>query len=110
MFANHTMEAVGGNTTYGLGFKGNWPYSSNYSVPADTLFDDEARATLDYLTGTLGIKHAARWHNEPRSQAEWDTWGYFLHGGQPEPAATRAPATTLTAPHASRANPGPQSP
>ena len=31
-------------------------------------------------TGTLKIKHAARWHNEPRSQAEWETWGYWLHG------------------------------
>jgi len=80
MFANHTMAALGGNGKYGLGFKSNWPYSSNYSLPGDTVFDDKARSTLDYLTGKLGVKHAARWHNEPRSQAEWDAWGYFLHG------------------------------
>ena len=80
MFANHTMAALGGNGKYGLGVKSNWPYSSNYSLPGDTVFDDKARSTLDYLTGKLGVKHAARWHNEPRSQAEWDAWGYFLHG------------------------------
>ena len=73
------MHQLGGAEKYGLGFKGNWPYSSNYSVPSAPVFDDKARDTLEYLTGTLGIKHAARWYNEPRSQAEWDTWGYWLH-------------------------------
>jgi hypothetical protein len=81
-FANHTMAKLGGPTKYGLGFKGGWPYSSNYSDPAATVWDAKARSTLDFLTGTLGIRHAARWHNEPRSQAEWDAWGYWLHGGR----------------------------
>ena len=31
-------------------------------------------------TGTLGVAHSAEWVNEPRSQAQWDAWGYFLHG------------------------------
>jgi hypothetical protein len=43
MFANRTMVELGGNTKYGLGFKGGWPYSSNYSIPSDTVFDDTAR-------------------------------------------------------------------
>jgi hypothetical protein len=72
---------LSGPSKYGLGFKGGWPYSSNYSDPKATLWDAKARSTLDFLTGNLGIRHAARWHNEPRSQAEWDAWGYWLHGG-----------------------------
>lgn len=78
-FANHTQQALG-NSKYGLGFKGGWPYYSNSSDPSTGMFDEKARSTLGYLRNSLGIQHASRWHNEPRSQQEWDAWGYFLHG------------------------------
>lgn len=43
-------------------------------------FSNDAQAAHVSDQFMLGIRHAARWHNEPRSQAEWDAWGYFLHG------------------------------
>lgn len=77
--ANATQTAVGVNK-YALGFKGGWPYCKNSTDPSTCIFDNTARATIDYIRDNLGVKHAAQWVNEPRSQGAWDAYGYFLHG------------------------------
>ena len=42
----------------------------------ESIFDDEARQTIDWLGQELGTNHISNWVNEPSSQAEWDAWGY----------------------------------
>ena len=29
----------------------------------------------------MGIVHMAKFMDEPRTEAEWQAWGYHLHGG-----------------------------
>lgn len=77
--ANSTQHGVGADK-YALGFKGGWPSCVNASEPDTCVFDAEAKATVRYVREELGVKHAARWCDAPRSQGEWDAWGYFLHG------------------------------
>jgi len=77
--ANATQTAIGADK-YALGFKGGWPYCSNGTEPDTCIFDGTARATIDHVRDVLGVKHASQWVNEPRSQAAWDAYGYFLHG------------------------------
>jgi hypothetical protein len=78
--ANATQSGVGVQK-YGYGFKGGWPYCSNSTLPSSCLFDDTAKATIRYVRDTLGVLHSSQWANEPQSQAAWDAYGYFLHGG-----------------------------
>lgn len=77
--ANATQSGVGADK-YALGFKGGWPYCSNGTLPSTCVFDQEAKDTIKYVRDTLGVMHAAQWVDEPRSQAQWDAYGYFLHG------------------------------
>ena len=77
--ANATRHGVG-DEKYALGFKGGWPHCANASEPDSCVFDEVAKETVRYVREALGVKHAARWCDAPRSQAEWDAWGYFLHG------------------------------
>ena len=53
--------------------------SSAGTAGCEPVFDDTAKATIRYITGTLGVVHSSYWVNEPRSQAQWDAWGFFLH-------------------------------
>ena len=77
--ANATRHGVG-DEKYALGFKGGWPHCAHASEPDSCVFDGVAKETVRYVREALGVKHAARWCDAPRSQAEWDAWGYFLHG------------------------------
>ena len=79
LLSHPTQTAIGADK-YALGFKGGWPYCSNGTEPDTCIFDGTARATIDHVRDVLGVKHASQWVNEPRSQAAWDAYGYFLHG------------------------------
>ena len=46
--ANATQVGVGADKM-GLGFKGGWPSCGNNTLPSTCLFDDTARATIDYV-------------------------------------------------------------
>ena len=70
---------------YATGIKSGFPYCANGSIPSTCIFDDEARQTIDWLGQELGTNHISNWVNEPKSQAEWDAWGYFLQGKSPPP-------------------------
>jgi len=75
--ANWTSKAVGLDK-YGYGFKGGW------HLPADASSEATTRETMDYLRDKIGVRHGAHWLNEPRTQQEWDAWGYFLHSDADE--------------------------
>ena len=90
--ANATQTGIG-KSKYAIGFKGGWPYCSNGSLPETCVFDDTAKQTIRYVRDTLGVRHSASWVDEPRSQAAWDAWGYFLHGDSDDQAALPAAAT-----------------
>ena len=77
--ANATQTGIGAEK-YALGFKGGWPYCSNYTNTSTCVFDDTAKDTIRYVRDTLGVKHASQWVDEPKSQGAWDAYGYFLHG------------------------------
>ncbi len=84
LIANVTQTGVG-REKYGIGFKGGWPscVGSTAGTPnCEPVFDEAAKATIRYITGTLGVVHSSEWVNEPRSQAQWDAWGYWLHGDE----------------------------
>ena len=40
---------------------------------------DRERAVIDWWHAK-GVRHIAKFADEPRSQSEWDAWGYHLHG------------------------------
>ena len=42
-------------------------------------FDAAGQKAIDGLH-KLGVAHVAKFMDEPRTQSEWDAWGYHLHG------------------------------
>merc|ERR1712139_634026 len=55
---------------YGHGIKGGW----NIEVLGET-----EKATIRYLRDKIGVTHISHWIDEPKVQAMWDAWGFFLH-------------------------------
>ena len=89
-----SLAAAGKRTVgvpkYGTGLKGGFgpPVLNdslpNCSQPVPPLrcygpFDDKGRAVIDALH-ELGVVHMAKFMDEPRTEAEWQAWGYHLHG------------------------------
>ena len=42
-------------------------------------FDDQGRKAIESIH-KVGVKHVAKFMDEPSTQQEWDAWGYHLHG------------------------------
>ena len=63
-----------GTPKYGIGLKGGLSWAG-----ADTPFGQPDRDMIDWWH-RQGVKHVAKFMDEPLSQAEWDMWGYHLHG------------------------------
>ena len=74
-----------GTPKYGIGMKGGLSWNGT-----STPFGDPDRELIDWWHAQ-GVKHLAKFMDEPRSQAEWDMWGYHLHG------ASAAKSDDLTA-------------
>ena len=82
-----------GTPRYGPGLKGGFgPPILNASLPncSDPVpplrcygpFDDAGRAAIDSLH-KMGVVHMAKFMDEPRTEQEWQAWGYHLHGPSP---------------------------
>jgi hypothetical protein len=55
--------------------------------------------------------HLSSWVDEPRSQAEWDAWGYFLQSKSPPPRPpTPSPPTPPPTPSPAPTPPPPPTP
>ena len=96
-FKNVTTAASRGlGPVYATGISGSWVWCENTSVPTTCVFDDTARATIDWMKDELGSNHMAHWVDEGTSQATWDAWGYFLHRDRErDPPLIRATTRTL---------------
>ena len=94
VWALHSLVAAGkqaiGVPRYGPGLKGGFsPPIKNASLlncsqlvpPLHCYgpFDDAGRAAIDVLHD-MGIVHMAKFMDEPRTEQEWQAWGYHLHG------------------------------
>jgi hypothetical protein len=95
-WALQSLAAAGkqaiGVPRYGTGLKGGFgPPVANASLPNCSQpvpplrcygpFDDAGRAVIDALHD-MGIVHMAKFMDEPRTEQEWQAWGYHLHGPQ----------------------------
>ena len=58
---------------------GRSPLFASYNGTSTPPFGPEEQAVIDGFH-RLGITHLAKFADEPRSQAEWDAWGYWLRG------------------------------
>ena len=112
--------AVAGKSTvgvpmYGTGLKGGGfgPPVVNASLPNCSQsvpplwcygpFGDEGRAVMDFQH-QIGIVHMAKFMDEPRTEQEWQAWGYHLHG--PHVTVKADDEDAATAVLESRSNPG----
>jgi hypothetical protein len=48
-------------------------------LPVPPLCFTQGRAVIDALH-KLGVVHMAKFMDEPRTEQEWQAWGYHLHG------------------------------
>lgn len=63
-----------GTPKYGIGMKGGLSWNGT-----STPFGEPDRQMIEWWH-KQGVKHVAKFMDEPRSQGEWDMWGYHLHG------------------------------